>query len=130
MHGEEKAGSSAIVPIPVDTQGNIKDFQMIEHLSPTDVDGLFVNQNTKAEDDILKVFTMPKILLGKADQGMFNQASFNDAFNYKNSDYEMDRKIIERQFRKVLSESVFNIDSFELIPLEFKGETASLSQTK
>lgn len=121
LHGEEKAGSSLVVPVPVDANGNVKDFKMIEHLSPTDVDGMFVNQNLKAEDDILKVYTMPKILLGKSDQGMFNEASFNDAFNYKNADTEMDRQIIERQFKKVLENSIFDVDGFELIPLEMKG---------
>ena len=120
-HGEERAGSSIVVPVPVGTDGKINEFKMVENLSPTDIDGMFVNQNLKAEDDILKVYTMPKILLGKSDQGMFNEASFNDAFNYKNADTEMDRKIIERQFKKILTNSIFNVDSFELMPLEIKA---------
>lgn len=127
VHGAENAGSTIVVPVPVDAQGNARNYQMIEHLSPTNVDSLFVNQNEKAQNDILKVYTMPEILLGISSQGMFNEASFNDAFNYKNADTEGDRKIIERTFKKVLKNSVFDHESFEIIPLEMKGGAANSS---
>lgn len=121
MHGSENSGSSIVTPVPVDAQGNTRNYQMVEHLSPTNVDSLFVNQNAKAQNDILKVFTMPEILLGISSKGMFNEASFNEAFNYKNADTEGDRKIIERAFKKILENSVFDYSSFEIIPLEMKG---------
>jgi hypothetical protein len=120
LHGSERAGSSLVVSVPMNVNGEPKEFKMVEHLSPTNVDGLFVNQNAKAENDILKVYNMPKILLGISDSGMFNEASFNDAFNYKNSDCEIDRKEIERLFNKFLPNSVFGIDKIELTPLEMR----------
>jgi phage portal protein BeeE len=110
LHGADRAGSSLVVPVTVDKDGSPKEFKMIEHLSPTNVDTLFLNQNAKAENDILKVYNMPKILLGISDQGMFNAASFNDAFDYKNSDTEFDRKEIERDFNKLLKHSIWAMD--------------------
>lgn len=122
LHGAENSGKSLVVNTPLDASGSTKSFQMVEHLTPTNVDGLFVNQNNKAENDILKTFTMPKILLGISDSGMFNQASFNDAFNYKNADTEGDRKIIERVFNeKIIPHSVYNIN-VQIDPLKMKGE--------
>lgn len=119
LHGADRAGSSLVVSVPVNVSGDVSNHSMIEHLTPTNIDGLFVNQNKKAESDILKSYTMPKILLGQSDQGMFNQASFNDAFNYKNADYEGDRKKIERQFNQLLSNSIYPIP-VNLTPLEMK----------
>jgi len=122
MHGSEQAGSSLVVPIELNKDGEVKDFKMIEHLSPTNVDGLFTNQNLKAENDILKVFNMPKVLLGVSDSGMFNQASFNDAFNYKNEDCEFDRKIIERQFNEIITKTIWSdLGTIEMNPLNMKG---------
>lgn len=116
LHGAENAGSSLAISVPVGASGEPKAFQMVEHLSPTNVDGLFVNQNAKAENDILKVYTMPKVLLGVTDRGMFNEATFADAFNYKNLDTEIDRKAVERDFNKFLPNSVFGIDKINLVP--------------
>jgi hypothetical protein len=121
LHGAEKAGSSIVTTVPVNSEGEARPFQMVEHLSPTNVDGMFEKQNYKAENNILKCYTMPGILLGVPSEGMFNEASFNDAFNYKNADTEGDRKNIERFFSKILSNSVFGIDKFEIVPLEMKG---------
>lgn len=122
LHGAENAGNSLVVEVPTDVSGVFKDFKMVENLTPTNVDALFVNQNLKAENDILKVYTMPKILLGVSDGGMFNEASFIDAFNYKNADTEADRKIIERVFNSFLPRSVFDISDIEIQPLEMKEQ--------
>lgn len=122
MHGAGNAGSTLVIEVPVGVTGEFKDFKMVENLTPTNVDALFLNQNKKAENDILKVWTMPKILLGISDSGMFNEASFNDAFNYKNADTEGDRRIIERAFNTFLPRTVFDINSIEIEPLRMKGE--------
>ena len=122
LHGAENAGHSVVVQVPVGSGGDPKDFKMVENLSPTNIDGLFTNQNAKAENDILKVYNMPKVLLGISDQGMFNAASFNDAFNYKNSDTESDRKAIERVFNKVLAKSCFGVTKTEITPLKMRGQ--------
>ena len=131
LHGADRAGSSVVVAVPTTKDGEPKDFKMVEHLSPTNVDTMFVNQNQKAEHDILKVYNMPKILLGVSDSGMFNEASFNDAFNYKNSDTEIDRKEIEREFNKILTNSVWAYDladGVKLVPLEMKGQKPAQTQ--
>lgn len=120
LHGSENAGSSLVLAVPTNANGEMSSAKIVEHLSPTNVDNLFVNQNAKAENDILKVFNMPKILLGVNDSGMFNEASFNDAFNYKNSDCEIDRKAIERFFNKFLKYSIFGINSINLSPLNLR----------
>ena len=120
LHGAENSGSSVVVTSPVDMQGKASPYTMVEHLSPTNVDTLFVNQNEKAERDILKCFTMPEILLGISSQGMFNEGSFVDAFNYKNADTEGDRKILERYFNKWLQNSAFDVKEIEIRPLEMK----------
>lgn len=122
MHGADNAGSTLVIEVPVGTTGEFKDFKMVESLTPTNVDDLFTNQNSKAENDLLKVCTMPKILLGISDNGMFNEASFNDAFNYKNADTEGDRQIIARAFNTFLPRTVFGINSIEIEPLRMKGK--------
>lgn len=122
MHGSESAGSTLVVQVPVGINGEFKDFKMVENLTPTNVDNMFVNQNEKAENNILKVYTTPMILLGVASDGMFNQESFNDAFNYKNADTEGDRVVIERVFNLFLPQSVFLQKEIDIIPLQMRGE--------
>jgi hypothetical protein len=121
LHGAENAGKSVVIPVTVDSEGKVQDFNMVEDLAPTNIDTLFVNQNAAAANNLLKTFTMPEILLGISSQGMFNEASFNDAFNYKNADTEMDRKIVEREFNKWLDVSIFPVGDVEIVPLEMKG---------
>ena len=89
------------MPTPVDTDGKFQASNLYESFAPHNIDSLFVNQNSKAKENILSVYRMPEILLGTSSQGMFNQASYNDAFDYKNADTERDRKIVERVFQKV-----------------------------
>lgn len=120
MHGAGNAGGSIVVPVVMGVNGEPKEFKMVESLTPTSVDDIFVNQNNTAERTILKTYMMPEILLGVSSSGMFNQASFNDAFNYKNSDTEQDRKIMERQFASVLSKSIFSMAQVEIQPLQMK----------
>lgn len=122
MHGAGNAGGSVVVPVLVGATGESKDFKMIENLTPTSVDDIFVNQNENGERTILKTYMMPEILLGISSSGMFNESSFNDAFNYKNADTEQDRKIIERQFRGFLEKSIFKMDQVEIQPLDMRGQ--------
>ena len=120
LHGAEHAGSSIVVPVTVGDSGEPKDFKMVENLAPTNVDSLFTNQNASAERALLKTFMMPEILLGVSSSGMFNQAAFNDAFDYKNADTEQDRKIIEREFTKIITSSIFNVPNIEIKPLDMR----------
>ncbi len=121
IHGADKAGSFMTMPIPVDTDGKLQNTTLFESFSPNNIDSLFVNQNAKAKENILSVYRMPEVLLGTSTKGMFNQASYNDAFDYKNADTERDRKIVERVFQKVVDNSIFPIPQVEIIPLEMKN---------
>ena len=47
LHGAKNAGGSVVHPVTVNDDGSPVPFNMVEHLSPTNVDGLFVNQNKK-----------------------------------------------------------------------------------
>jgi hypothetical protein len=124
LHGAENTGSSLVIEVPTDANGTFHDFTMVENLTPTNVDDLYLNQDKKQEENIFKSYTMPKILLGVSDQGMFNEASFNDAFNYKNADTEGDRKVIERVFNSFLPRTVFDAKQIVIVPLKMKGDAA------
>ncbi len=120
IKGANNSGSVIAMPTPVDTDGKFQASNLYESFAPHNIDSLFVNQNGKAKENILSVYRMPEILLGTSSQGMFNQASYNDAFDYKNADTERDRKIVERVFQKVVDNSVFPIPQIEIVPLEMK----------
>ena len=128
LHGADRAGSSLVISVPVDADGAPKPFQMVENLSPTNIDGLFEKQNLKAEKDILKVYNMPGELIGIPASGAFSRAAYDDAFNMKNSDTEIDRNTVEREFNKFLDKSVFGVSEIELVPLKLKGEEAEVKE--
>jgi hypothetical protein len=125
LHGADKAGSSVVVNVPVSVTGEMKPFTMVESLSPTNVDQLFTNQNEHAESSIFKEYRMPPILLGVSSSGMFNQASFNDAFNYKNADTEADRTKVQRVFNSFIENTIFGLSDLEIVPLEMKDTNNS-----
>lgn len=120
LHGAENAGGSIVVPVTIGESGDPKDYKMVEFLTPTNVDALFVNQNNKAKNNLLTTYTMIEELLGPSKDGAFSDASFDQAFNVKNGTTEGDRKIIERQFNKILPASVFPVDKIEIVPLKMK----------
>jgi hypothetical protein len=120
MRGADKAGSFLAIPVPLDTDGKAQTMNLFESFTPQNIDALFVNQNTKAKENILTVYRMPEILLGLSSQGMFNEASYSDAFDYKNADTERNRKMIERVFQKVVDNSIFPVPEVEIVPLEMK----------
>jgi hypothetical protein len=63
---------------------------------------------------------MPEILLGVSNQGMFNQESFQDAFNYMNNDTERDRIKVEKAYNQFWPETTFSseLSEIEIIPLD------------
>jgi len=118
MHGAEHSGSSIVVPVSTGVTGEAKNFTMIENLTPTNVDGLFVNQNEKAEKDILKVYNMPGEIIGISQKNGFAQTAYDAAWNMKNRDVQGDRDIIAREFNKFLPNSCFGVKEIELVPLD------------
>jgi hypothetical protein len=107
--------------MPMNMNAEAKPVQLVEHLSPTNIDGLFVNQNVKAERDILKEFNMPGELIGAQTETAFSSTSYNEAWNMKNEDVQGDRNIIERELNKILPNSCFGITEAELVRMEMKG---------
>lgn len=122
LHGSENAGGSLVISVPVGMSGEAKNFQMVESLTPPNIDGLFTNQNKKAEGDVLKVYNMPGELIGIPTAGAFSRDAYDEAFNMKNSDVEIDRQAIEREFNKILPLTTFAVDSIELEPMKMRGQ--------
>lgn len=124
LHGAENTGKSVIVAVQTNMDGSAVPFQLVEHLTPPGIDNLFVNQNAKAERDILKVFNMDIALLGVRDPngGVFSSEAKADAFNSKNIDSEGDRKAIERYFNKIMPLTVFGISEIKLSPFPQMGK--------
>ena len=116
LHGADSAGQSLVVTVPMSSSGEMKDYKMVESLQPVNVDTLFVNQNKKAEQDILKSNIMPMELLAVQQNNGFSDTAFAAAWDMKNADFEFDRKMIERDFNKWLPKSIFGIDTIELDP--------------
>jgi hypothetical protein len=120
LSGAKNAGAKLIMEVPLDADGKMHNANLVEHLTPPNIDGMFEKQDAAAENKILKAAMMPKILLGVAESGMFNMASFRDAFDYKNSDTEFDRQIIESEFNAIVAKSVWRLPKLALKPLELK----------
>lgn len=83
------------------------------------VDKLYDLQNKDALESIYASFQQPLILNGIEKNGMFNQASFMDAFHYYNSVVEDDRKSIERVFKNIFDNSIWNFSDVTIKPKEF-----------
>lgn len=120
LHGARNAGGSIVMPVSVGASGEPKPFTAVENLSPTNVDTLFLNQNKKAESDILKVYNMPRELLAIEQSNGFSDTAYEGAWNMKNDDLEGDRQAIERDFNKFLPNTIWNISDIKLVPLKRK----------
>ncbi len=107
MHGAENAGLSLIIKTPLNTDGEVRPFNVVEHLTPPNVDKSFVEQNKASRVAITSTCNMPNILIGVQENGMFNQASFADAYNLKATDTRRDRGLLAKSFDKVIQASVW-----------------------
>ncbi len=107
LHGAEHAGRSVLLPMPVNTEGALSQVSLIEQMTPPDSDKRFVNQNREARDHIISASTIPRVLLGIGEKGLFSRDSFVDAYNLKIMDTEQYRQAVASSFRKVLDVSVW-----------------------
>lgn len=116
--GSANAGGIRVIgAMPTEGLSNWKWFTPI---SRNNIDSLHSNQIETAKNNIYAAFKLPPILVGIASQGMFNEASFADAFNYYNSATETYRKEIERELNKILSASVWaGLGSIQIIPKSY-----------
>ena len=122
--GANNSGNVLVVAATLDLEGGLQASKLFEPFQTQDVDKVHDVQSSKAKDYILRSFNMPEILLGVTNQGMFNQESFQDAFNYYNNDTERDRIKIEKSFNQFWNETTFSSDlsEIEIIPLDAMGE--------
>ena len=119
MRGSSNAGNNITVPLsPMDLQ-NLGNFKFIQEIPRTGIDKLFTKQNEETRFNIYAAFQQPPILNGISKDGMFNQESFVDAFDFYNSITEEGRQQIERIFNRFLPFTIWGIDSVEILPLEF-----------
>lgn len=117
--GSQNAGSMLVVEAPLDLEGGLQTSKMFEPFQTQSIDKVHEVQSSRAKDYLLRAFNMPEILLGVSNQGMFNQESFADAYNYYNFDTERDRIKIERSFNQFWPETTFSslLPEIEIIPL-------------
>lgn len=92
---------------------------MWENTTQPNVDQMFANQKEEAKRNIYEKYQQPGIINGRSDSGMFNAQSMQDAFDFYNSITESDRKELESALAKLFEFSIFNIDNFEINPLNF-----------
>ena len=116
--GSANAGGIRVVSaLPSESLTNWKWFTPI---SRNNIDTLHSNQIERAKFNIYAAFRQPPILNGIATQGMFNEASFADAFNYYNSSTETERKEVEKELVKILSFSIWsNMGAIQIQPKKF-----------
>lgn len=116
--GASNAGGVRVISaMPAENLSNWKWFTPISRNS---IDTLHQNQIETAKFNIYAAFRQPPILNGVDNSGMFNEASFADAFNYYNSSTETDRKEVERELTKILNKSIWaNLGAIQIIPKNF-----------
>jgi capsid portal protein len=118
--GSQNAGSMLVIEAPRELEGGIQASKLFEPFQTQDVDKVHDIQSSRAKDYILRAFNMPEILLGVSNEGMFNQESFQDAFNYYNNDTKRDRIKIEKAYNQFWGETSFSseLSEIEIIPLD------------
>jgi hypothetical protein len=99
---------------------NLTGWKWFTPMSRNNIDNLHTNQVDRAKLNIYAAFRQPPILNGVATQGMFNQESFMDAFDYYNSQTETERKEVEKELTKILQVSIWPI-AVAIQPKVFQG---------
>ena len=124
LHGPENSGGTLTIEMPLNVEGELKSAQIYEPFTLSSIDKMFVNQTENAKDNILREGRMPEILLGVSNQGMFNQAEYQDTAIYYNNKTGYDRKKVERAINSFWGNTVFSSQLSEVIitPLEFDNE--------
>lgn len=113
--GSGNAGGIRVVSAPV--QEEFKSWKWFTPISRNNIDGLHTNQIERAKFNIYASFRQPPILNGVSNDGMFNEATFADAFNYYNAATETERKEIEGELNKIISFSIWaNIGEIQIQP--------------
>ncbi len=117
LHSPEHAGSIITINMPKDAEGSPSSVKLFEAFDIPNMDKMFVNQVKTAKDYILSGYNMPEILLGISSQGMFNSASFSEAFTYFNGKTQGKRVKLERLFNGFMKNTVWELDDLKIAPL-------------
>jgi hypothetical protein len=117
LKGTANAGSMVAIGMP--PSDAMAEWKFFESTELQDVDKLYTNQLAEAKDAIFEAFGQSSELNGRSNEGMFNQDSFKNAFDYYNSYTELDRKEVERVLTTVFENSIFPIDKVEIKPKMF-----------
>lgn len=132
LKGSKNAGGMIVISAPLDMEGKTNNVNFYESFALNNVDKLYVEQTANAKENILEEFMIPDILLGRSKEGMFNQASFDDASRYYNGKTESERQIIENAFMKFWSNTVFasQLPEIKITPLIKEGINNTNDQQK
>ena len=120
--GAGNSGKTKAIPLNANAMEALKGRKVIEEIPRTGIDKLFEKQNKETKHNIFACYHMPPILAGVSFDGMFNQESYIDAFDYYNSVTQTERTMIERIFNSFMPFTIWGIDDLEIEPLEFKTE--------
>ena len=122
LKGAENAGSWIKVTVPRNLAGDMGNLNLVESFTPNNIDKLYINQSQNAKNNILRENGFPEILLGVNNAGMFNQDSYDQAFNYYNSQMSETRSLIEESLNSFWENTIFSetLNDIQIIPLEMK----------
>jgi hypothetical protein len=113
--GASKAGGIRVIG-SMPTEGNAR-WPWFTPISRNNIDSLHKNQKEEAKFNIYAAFKQPPILNGVATNGMFNQESFADAFDYYNASTETERNEVEGELNKILQASIWaNLGQVKIEP--------------
>lgn len=116
--GAANAGGVRVIEA-MPTEG-LNGWKWFTPISRNNIDSLHKNQVERAIFNIYAGFKQPPILSGVSSAGMFNEASFADAFNYYNAMTESYRKDIEKELTKIMAQSVWsNFGEIQIVPKKY-----------
>lgn len=121
LHEPGTAGSIISLTMPLNAEGDFSNTNLFESFDLPSIDKMFTNQVKTAKDFILSAYNMPEILLGISSKGMFNDASFSEAFTYFNGKTQKPRAKMEREFNSFMGDTVWDISDLEIIPLSLSS---------
>lgn len=122
LHLPQTAGSIISLTMPLNSEGDVDNKgNLFESFDIPNIDKMFVNQVATAKDFILSAYNMPEILLGISSKGMFNSASFSEAFVYFNGKTQKPRSKMEREFNSFMGDTVWGISDLEINPLSLSS---------
>lgn len=127
LRGDVGSGNAGGIRVISGLPADLQNYKFFTPISRNNIDNLHTNQITRAKFNIYHQFGMPPILSGVSESGMFNEASYADAFHYYNSETQQERLLLQQEMNKILSRSIWNID-VEIMPLEYQERTKTVEK--